>query len=86
MDRDDQQLLRRRIYGADHDEPGPHYAELVGGPLDGLLLRVTSWTQDEADTCVALSAELGQFGAGGRALYDPRHDAPDCWDWTAHSS
>ncbi len=55
MDRDDEQLLRRRVYGADHDEPGPRYAELVGGPLDGLLIGVTSWTQDEADTGGALS-------------------------------
>ncbi|MCX5097244.1 hypothetical protein OOK36_53040 [Streptomyces sp. NBC_00365] len=42
MDSDDEQLLRGRIYGADHDHPGPKpgrsYAELVGGPLDGLLL------------------------------------------------
>lgn len=43
MDRDDEQLLRRRVYGADYDHPGPRpgrlYAELVGGPLDGLLTR-----------------------------------------------
>ncbi|MGW2108010.1 hypothetical protein [Streptomyces sp. NPDC001948] len=42
MDRDDEQLLRRRVYGADHDHPGPRpdraYAELVGGPLDSLPL------------------------------------------------
>ena len=33
--------MRGRIYGADHDHPGAkpgrRYAELVGGPLDGLL-------------------------------------------------
>ncbi|MGW3480188.1 hypothetical protein ACWDMR_32900 [Streptomyces althioticus] len=43
MDSDDEQLLRGRIYGTDHDHPGPNpgrsYAELVGGPLDGLLNR-----------------------------------------------
>ncbi|WP_406415200.1 hypothetical protein OH809_43675 [Streptomyces sp. NBC_00873] len=76
MDRDDEQLLRRRVYGANHDHPGPRpnrrYAELVGGPLDGLLLELTGWTQEEVDTGVALSTELGQFGAGGRAIYDPR--------------
>lgn len=86
MDRDDEQLLRRRVYGADHDHPGPQpdrrYAELVGGPLDGLLLDNTGFTQDEVDTGVALATELGQFGAGGRALYGPRPGDPDRWDWT----
>lgn len=70
------ELLRGRVYGADHDHPGPlphrDYAELVGGPLDGLLLDITGWTADEIQTGVALMTELGQFGAGGRALYDPR--------------
>ncbi|GAB1332365.1 MDR/zinc-dependent alcohol dehydrogenase-like family protein [Streptomyces sp. NPDC093260] len=86
MDRDDEQLLRRRVYGADHDRPGPRpdrrYAELVGGPLDGLLLDITGWTRDETDTSVALRTELGRYGAGGRALYAPRPGTPDRWDWT----
>ncbi|MFE3019132.1 hypothetical protein [Streptomyces sp. NPDC059256] len=39
MNADDEQLLRGRVYGHDHDEPHsgplPHrtYAALVGGPL-----------------------------------------------------
>ncbi|MCX4681958.1 hypothetical protein OG413_42945 [Streptomyces sp. NBC_01433] len=41
MDREEE-LLRGRVYGADHDRPVPlphrDYAELVGGTLDGLLL------------------------------------------------
>ncbi|GAA4329966.1 hypothetical protein GCM10023086_59340 [Streptomyces venetus] len=86
MDRDDEQLLHRRVYGADHDNPGPRpdrrYAELVGGPLDGLLLDITGFTQDEAGTGVALPTELGQFGAGGRAIYDPRPGDPGRLDWT----
>ncbi|MEV6839047.1 hypothetical protein AB0N17_31815 [Streptomyces sp. NPDC051133] len=86
MDRDDEQLLRRRVYGADHDQPGPlsdrRYAELVGGPLDGLLLDITGFTEDRTDTGVALATELGRFGAGGRARYDPRPGDPDRWDWT----
>ncbi|WP_405558592.1 hypothetical protein [Streptomyces sp. NBC_01171] len=86
MDRDDEQLLRRRVYGADHEHPDPrpdrHYAELIGGPLDGLLLDITGWTPDEADTGVALATELGQFGGGGRAMYDPRPGDPGRWDWT----
>ncbi|MFF5256455.1 hypothetical protein ACFY4K_31005 [Streptomyces leeuwenhoekii] len=48
MDCDDEQLLRRRVRGADHDQPGPrpdrHHAELVGGPVDGPLLDITGWT------------------------------------------
>ncbi|WNE93855.1 hypothetical protein PS467_00090 [Streptomyces luomodiensis] len=40
----DEQLLRGRVYGCDHDDPDPGplphqtYAALIGGPLDGLLL------------------------------------------------
>ncbi|GGQ34993.1 hypothetical protein [Streptomyces griseomycini] len=38
-------MLRRRVYGADHDQLAPRpdrrYAELVGCPLDGLLLDIT---------------------------------------------
>lgn len=87
MDRDEE-LLRGRVYGADHDDPrrGPQpghtYAQLVGGPLDGLLLDVTGWTPDELGTGVALPTELGRFGGGGRALYDPRPGDRGCWDWS----
>lgn len=47
------ELLRRRLYGADHDDPDPGpqpghaYRELVGGPLDGLLLDVTGWSDGQ---------------------------------------
>ncbi|GKQ37524.1 hypothetical protein ALMP_40610 [Streptomyces sp. A012304] len=75
----DEQLLRGRIYGADHDHPGPKpgrgYAELVGGPLDGLLLGIHGWRTVEVDDGVALSTGLGQF-PGGRALCDPRPGEP----------
>ncbi|MFE1383409.1 hypothetical protein ACFW6S_31120 [Streptomyces sp. NPDC058740] len=85
MDRDEE-LLRGRVYGADHDHPGPRpdrdYAELVGGPLDGLLLDITGWSADEIQTGVALTTELGQFGAGGRALHDPRPGERNRWDWS----
>ncbi|MQY36631.1 hypothetical protein SRB17_46330 [Streptomyces sp. RB17] len=85
MDRDDEQLLRRRVYGQDHDQPGPRpgrrYAELVGGPLDGLLLDITGWPQAEVGTVAALPTELGQFGAGGRAMYAPRPGDPRHFDW-----
>jgi hypothetical protein len=86
MDRDDKQLLRRRVYGADYDHPGPRpdrrYAELFGGPLDGLLLDITGWTQDEVDTGGSRQTELGQFGPDGRALCDPRPADPTRFDWT----
>ncbi|WSQ14720.1 hypothetical protein OG604_47225 [Streptomyces sp. NBC_01231] len=89
MDSDDERLLRGRIYGTDPDHPGPRtgraYAELVGGPLDGLLLDITGWTQDEIDTGVSLQTELGQFGPGGRAVYDPRPGDPARWDWGGDS-
>jgi hypothetical protein len=89
MDSDDEQLLRGRIYGADHDHPGPKpgrsYAELVGGPLDGLLLDITGWRPEEIDDGVSLPTELGQFGPGGRALYDPRPGDPSRWDWNGDS-
>ncbi|MCX5207647.1 hypothetical protein OG897_40365 [Streptomyces sp. NBC_00237] len=87
MDRDEE-LLRGRIYGEDHDHPRPGpkpgrtYAELVGGPLDGLLLDITHWTENEISDGAALMTELGQFGPGGRALYDPRPGARHQWDWS----
>ncbi|MEH0415992.1 hypothetical protein [Streptomyces sp. B21-083] len=91
MNGDDEQLLRGRVYGADHDDPdrgprpGQTYVELVGGPLDGLLLDITGWTQDEIGTGVSLQTELGSFGPGGRALYAPRPGYPARWDWVGDS-
>ncbi|WP_461025748.1 hypothetical protein [Streptomyces sparsus] len=87
MDSNDEQLLRGRVYGTDHDDdpsprPGRTYVELVGGPLDALLLDVTGWTPEEISTGVALLTELGQYGAGGRALYDPRPGDPTRFDWS----
>ncbi|MER5728272.1 hypothetical protein ABT084_07905 [Streptomyces sp. NPDC002138] len=87
MDRDEE-LLRGRVYGTDHDDPDPGprpgrtYVELVGGPLDGLLLDITGWSADAVRTGAALRTELGQFGAGGRALYDPRPGRRNRWDWS----
>ncbi|MGW0121473.1 hypothetical protein [Streptomyces sp. NPDC003327] len=87
MDRDEE-LLRGRVYGQDHDHPRPGplpgrtYVELVGGPLDGLLLDVTGWTARALAAGAALETGLGRFGTGGRALYDPRADDPRRWDWS----
>ncbi len=81
----DEELLRGRVYGTDHDDPGPRpgrlYRELVAGPLDGLLLDVTGWTAEELADGVALLTEIGAFGAGGRAHYEPRPGDPLRWDW-----
>lgn len=92
MDRDrDEELLRGRVYGQDPGDPGrgprpgQRYVELVGGPLDGLLLDVTDWTADELGTGIALQTELGRFGAGGRAVYDPRPGDPRRFDWSGDS-
>ncbi|KOV96066.1 MULTISPECIES: hypothetical protein [unclassified Streptomyces] len=89
MNSDDEQLLRGRVYGADPDHPGPHpsrdYAELVGGPLDGLLLDITGWAPDEIGSGVSLLTDLGRFGPGGRALYDPRPGDRGRFDWSGDS-
>lgn len=87
MDRDEE-LLRGRVYGQDHDDPRPGprpgrvYAELVGGPLDGLLLDVTDRTPEQRAAGAALETELGRYGAGGRSLYDPRPGDPGRLDWS----
>ncbi|MFF9351849.1 hypothetical protein [Streptomyces sp. NPDC014734] len=84
----DEQLLRGRVYGRDHDDPDPGprpgrtYVELTGGPLDGLLLDVTGWTRDEIGNGAVLPTELGTFGAGGRAVYGPRPGVPGRFDWS----
>ncbi|MFJ6054630.1 hypothetical protein [Streptomyces sp. NPDC092307] len=81
MNADDEQLLRGRVYGRDHDDPNPGllphqtYAVLVGGPLDGLMLDITGWRPEEIGDGVALMTELGRW-PGGRALYDPLPDDP----------
>ncbi|RSS73992.1 hypothetical protein [Streptomyces sp. WAC06614] len=83
----DEQIMRGRVYGADHDDPDPGprqgraYRELVGGPLDGLLLDVTGWPPTALTEQVALPTEIGRYGAGGRALYAPRPADPRRWDW-----
>ncbi|WP_406368292.1 hypothetical protein [Streptomyces sp. NBC_01546] len=83
-----EELLRGRVYGMDHDDPNPcpqpgrTYAKVVSGPVDGLLLDITGWTAGENQTSAALMTELGQFGADGRSLYDPRPGERNRWDWS----
>ncbi|MYR44917.1 hypothetical protein [Streptomyces sp. SID5910] len=82
---DEVEFMRGRVYGADHDTPGPRpgraYAQLVGGPLDGLLLDVTDLAEDERARGVTLATEIGRYGAGGRSLYGPRTGDPRRFDW-----
>lgn len=53
------------------------WKELVGGPLDGLLLDVTGWAPGEKASGAALITETGLYGPGGRACYGPRAANPD---------
>jgi len=86
----DEVLLRGRVYGAEPEDPGPRpgrtYRELVGGPLDGLLLDVTGADPEELTGGAALVTELGARGPGGRAHYRPRPADPAKWDWAGDSA
>ncbi|GGX80238.1 hypothetical protein GCM10010515_54910 [Streptomyces fructofermentans] len=83
---DELEFMRGRVYGADHENaaprPGHVYAELVGGPLDGLLLDVTEWPEGPPGEDVALPTDIGRHGPGGRALYTPRAGEERCFDWS----
>ncbi|CAL9335996.1 hypothetical protein SUDANB2_00172 [Streptomyces sp. enrichment culture] len=83
------EIMRGRVYGADHDDAGPRpdrvYAELVGGPLDGLLLDVTGRPERELREGVALRTEIGAHGPGGRARYALRTADDRHLDWRGDS-
>ncbi|MFF4354646.1 hypothetical protein [Streptomyces sp. NPDC001530] len=82
---DELEFMRGRVYGADHDDaaprPGRVYAQLVGGPLDGLLLDVTDWSTQQRADGAALPTEIGRYGPGGRALYGQRPGDWRYFDW-----
>ncbi|WP_405876660.1 hypothetical protein OG762_46220 [Streptomyces sp. NBC_01136] len=82
---DELEFMRGRVYGADHDDAGPRpgrvYAQLVGGPLDGLLLDVTGWSDQQRADGAALPTEIGRYGPGGRALYAQRPGERRHFDW-----
>jgi hypothetical protein len=84
---DAEEFMRGRVYGTDHDDPHPGpraghaYRELVGGPLDGLLLDVTGWDEERLSQGAVLATEIGAFGPGGRAAYQPRPGDAHRWDW-----
>lgn len=62
-----------RVYGSEHDapaaglEPGHDYRELTGGPLDGQLIEVTGWRDEEITTGAYLVTPHSAYGPGGRA-------------------
>ncbi|MYR54812.1 hypothetical protein GTY54_00625 [Streptomyces sp. SID625] len=82
---DEQDFMRGRVYGADHEDAAPRhgrrYAQLVAGPLDGLLLDVTDRPAHTRADGVVLRTEIGHYGPGGRTHYAPRPTDPDRFDW-----
>ncbi|MFB7957129.1 hypothetical protein [Streptomyces sp. NPDC056045] len=60
---------------------GLYVVELVGGVLDGQVLDVTGWSEDERAGGALLIAEVGLYGPGGRADYVQRPGDPARWDW-----
>lgn len=61
--------------------PGCTYVDLIGGALDGQLLDVTGWSEDERAGGALLITEVGLYGEGGRADYVQRPGDPSRWDW-----
>ncbi|MFE9773242.1 hypothetical protein ACFYOV_16490 [Streptomyces sp. NPDC005931] len=82
---DELEFMRGRVYGADHDDPAPRagrsYAELAGGPLDGLLLDITDRPGTALRDGIALRTEIGRYGPGGRAVYVARGTGGRILDW-----
>ncbi|MFD7868116.1 hypothetical protein [Streptomyces sp. NPDC059783] len=77
-----------RVYGTDHTDPSPGprpghvYRELSGGPLDGLLVDVTGWTEDQITTGALLISPASAYGPGGRSSYGPTFSRPGGpWVW-----
>ncbi|MFJ4858688.1 hypothetical protein [Streptomyces sp. NPDC088730] len=72
-----------RVYGSERDdpehgpEPGRDYRELTGGPLDGQLIEVTGWTEEEITIGALLITPQSAYGPGGRASYGPTFSRPD---------
>ncbi|MFF4646920.1 hypothetical protein [Streptomyces sp. NPDC001389] len=67
----------RRVYGPDPDEPAAgqrpdrSYVELVGGPLDGMLLDATGWDPQEFADHTVLISEHSPFGPVEDPYYAP---------------
>ncbi|MFE9804715.1 hypothetical protein [Streptomyces goshikiensis] len=73
--------MERRVYGCEPGDPGPvpghAYVELVGGPLDGLLLDVTGWDPKDIVDGAVLMSDHGVFGPAGRHPVWARTDPVD---------
>lgn len=76
----------QRVYGTEHDRPAPGprpgrtYRELTGGPLDGQLIDVTGWTEEQVTTGAYLITRHNAYEPGGRASYAPTISRPnDPW-------
>lgn len=80
-------MKQRRVYRADPDDSraAPHtgraYRELVGGPLDGLLIDITALSAAEIANGLDLATDDGTYGPGGCSEYGPRATDPQWWDW-----
>ncbi|KPI11271.1 hypothetical protein OV450_8461 [Actinobacteria bacterium OV450] len=66
----------RQVYdgrGGERCAPGPGHVlvDLVGGPLDGQLLDVSDWSDEDRVQGSLLVTDLGLYGPGGRAFYAP---------------
>ncbi len=79
-----------RVYGSEPDDPqaGHDYVDLVGGPLDDLLLDVTGWSDhDRATPAPPSSPPTPTTGPARPRPYEPRpHDPhPARFQWTGDS-
>ncbi|MDX2748341.1 MULTISPECIES: hypothetical protein [Streptomyces] len=72
-----------RTYGHEPgiEVPRHRYAALNGGPLNGQLINVTGWNRHQLLEGATLLTGHGQFGPGGRALYQGRPGDPDRLHW-----
>ncbi|MFJ5547615.1 hypothetical protein [Streptomyces sp. NPDC093225] len=59
--------------------PGREWVELVGGPLDGLVLDVAGWPAAERAAGTLLMTEVDD--PGGRAAYEARPGDAHRFDW-----
>ncbi|GAA3163446.1 hypothetical protein [Streptomyces ramulosus] len=74
------------VYGSDPPhgpEPGHEYRELTGGgPLDGQIIDVTGYTDEQRGFGAYLIADNTAYDPGGRAAYAPPDADPTApWEW-----
>ncbi|GDY49081.1 hypothetical protein SANT12839_099630 [Streptomyces antimycoticus] len=80
------ELTRRRVYGADHEDPRTAAGKRLPG-AGGRAAGRTTTARDPVDRrtaerrSISLITEIGAHEAGGRALYGLRADDPKRWEW-----